>query len=761
MIDPRSLRPALALRILNSSRVAPAIDERRFRAHMDLAGHRVGDGRRVDLPRYVAWSFRELVAERSRGQRREPPPPASDAYERHRDRQAREQAAKSRSARDIGPIPPVRDPERRENCRRSFRLFCETYLAAAFPLAWSADHLKVIRRIETSVLDGGLFAFAMPRGSGKTTLVVAACLWAVLYGFRRYIALLGCSKKHAKTLLDAIKSQLEHNELLLADFPEVCFPVRRLERIPQRAGGQLSEGRPTVMHWGRMEVTLPTIEGSAASASRVEAAGLTSEFRGMQFTRTDGSVARPDFVITDDPQTDESARSPSQCDERVRLLSGAVLGLAGPGKKISGFMPTTVIRAGDMADRILDRTKHPEWQGERMKLVYRWPDDPDGLWARYADLRRESLTQGGDGRPATSFYRKNKKAMDAGAEVAWPARKNDDELSALQHAWNLRIDRKERAFFAEFQNEPMPEEETATASLLPDDVSSRVNRLRRGEAPAEASTLTAFIDVQNRILVWLVAAWEPDFTGYVLDYGAWPDQGALRWSRSDPKRSLQDLAPGAGFEATLAKGLEQLCDQLLARRFPRVGGGELTISRCLIDASWGQSIDTVKPFCRASRWANVLTPSIGKFFGPTTRPIYEYPKKRGDRVGLRWRIAAAASQSTPHVLVDTNYWKSFVAQRIQTTVGDRGALTLWGASRELHTMYGEHLTAERCDATTARGRTVDVWTCLPGRENDLLDCTVGAAVAASMQGVKLDGVESEAPRRRRKITLGHLWSHAS
>jgi hypothetical protein len=40
------------------------------------------------------------------------------------------------------------------------------------------------------------------------------------------------------------------------------------------------------------------------------------------------------------------------------------LRLAGPGKKISGIMPYTVIRPGDMADRILDRDKHPQWQGE-------------------------------------------------------------------------------------------------------------------------------------------------------------------------------------------------------------------------------------------------------------------------------------------------------------------------------------------------------------------------------------------------------------
>ena len=59
----------------------------------------------------------------------------------------------------------------------------------------------------------------------------------------------------------------------------------------------------------------------------------------------------------------------SQCATRERIIAGAVLGLAGPGKKIAGIMPCTVIHPGDLADRILDREKHPEWNGERTKLV--------------------------------------------------------------------------------------------------------------------------------------------------------------------------------------------------------------------------------------------------------------------------------------------------------------------------------------------------------------------------------------------------------
>jgi len=116
----------------------------------------------------------------------------------------------------------------------------------------------------------------------------------------------------------------------------------------------------------------------------------------MKYKRADSRTVRPTLVVLDDPQTDESARSLSQCATRESILAGAVLGLAGPGTKISGIMPCTVIRPGDMADAILDRDRHPEWNGQRTKLVYAFPTD-EALWKRYAEVRAESLRQGHGG----------------------------------------------------------------------------------------------------------------------------------------------------------------------------------------------------------------------------------------------------------------------------------------------------------------------------------------------------------------------------
>ena len=68
------------------------------------------------------------------------------------------------------------------------------YFPATFNLAWSDDHLKVIARIERGVLQGGLFALAMPRGGGKTSLCIVAALWAVLVGHREFVCVIGTER---------------------------------------------------------------------------------------------------------------------------------------------------------------------------------------------------------------------------------------------------------------------------------------------------------------------------------------------------------------------------------------------------------------------------------------------------------------------------------------------------------------------------------------------------------------------------------------
>jgi hypothetical protein len=738
---------------LNSTPLGEVIGERQLRRHRTRAGRRVGDAGHIDLVRYAAWLVRA---------RHDRPADAheGDPYGALKDRARARNAALSLAGRDIGELPLIADPDRKARAATSFQAFCDSYFPLTFCLPWSPDHLKVIAKIEQAVLRGGLFALATPRGFGKSTLCECACLWAALYGHREFVCLIGSDEGHAADTLDAIKTELEANDLLGADFPEVCHPIRALGGIANRCAGQLYRGKRTHIGWTAREVVLPTIAGSRASGAIVKVAGLTGRIRGMKYKRADGRTVRPSLVVLDDPQTDESARSLSQCATREGILAGAVLGLAGPGVKISGIMPCTVIHPGDMADKILDRNKHPEWNGERTKLIYSFPSN-EALWKRYADLRAESLRRGGTGEEATEFYRVNRAAMDAGAVVAWDARHNPDEISALQHAMNLRL-RDEAAFFAEYQNEPLPAVVAAEGELTPDQIAAKLNRVPRGVVPVGCTRLTAFVDIQGSLLYWTVAGWCDDFSGWVLEYGSFPDQQRPYFTLRDARLTLSVATGIASVEGSIHAGLGVITQALLGRSCQREDGAELRIERCLVDANWGASTDLVYQFCRSSPHAAVLTPSHGRYVGAASQPFAEYRVQQGDRVGHNWRMpAATGARAIRHVVFDTNYWKSFVHARLAVPLGERGCLSLFGDRSETHRMFADHLCSEYRVRTEGRGRTVDEWKPRPsGGDNHWLDCLVGCAVAASMQGSALPEHATPPKKKRKRLSIVEMYEKA-
>ncbi len=752
--DPRQLRVAEAVRLLNSTPLGEVVQPHVVYRHLNRAAYKIGDGRRIDLVRYAAWLFHA---------RRETFEPGwtEGNYEAHKEAVNARGRAASESSRDIaaeGWVHPPVNAERRDSCRRSFRGFCEQYFPQTFHLAWSPDHLAVIAKIEQAVLEGGLFAMAMPRGSGKTTLCETACLWALLYGHREFVALIGSDEEHAADMLDSIKSELENNDLLEEDFAEVAGPIRALEGIHQRSAGQLYRGARTHVGWTAKEIVLPTLEGSVASGGIIKVAGITGRIRGMKHKRADGKTTRPSLVLLDDPQTDESARSPSQCATREQILAGAILGLAGPGRKIAGLMTLTVVRPDDMADRILNREKHPQWQGQRTRMVYAFPAD-EKLWQQYAQLRAEGQRSDRGVGEATEFYRDHRADMDAGAIVAWPQRHNPDELSALQHAMNLKLDHGEAAFWAEYQNEPLPEAGDADDLLTADAIAAKTNGMKRGEVPVGVNHLTMFIDVQGNVLFWMLCGWEEDFTGYVLDYGAYPDQKRAYFTLRDVRRTLMLAHPGAGQEGAIYAGLEALTGQRLTRRWRRDDGAEMAVDRCLIDANWGNSTDVVYQFCRQSPHAAVLMPSHGRYVGASSVPFSDYKPKRGDRVGLHWRVPnVQGRRAVRYGLIDTNYWKSFVHARLAVPMGDPGCLSLFAPpSGGDHRLVAEHLTAEYRVKTEGRGRQVDEWKLRkPGLDNHWLDCLVGCAAAASMQGCVLFGTDAKRDPNRPRIRLSTL-----
>lgn len=684
----------------------------------------------------------------------------SDSYARNVERAKARSAAQVLLAQEIAPLPAVADVHRRIRADRNFQFFCETYFPAIFHLAWSEDHLRVLAMVERAVRKNETLAIAMPRGFGKTSICLAAALWAAVTGLHEYVMLIAASEDKAKNLLRNLKSMIRSSWLLAADYPGAIVPFLRIDGEARRCRGQRFYGRVTDIGWAEDEIVFASIPGDPASGAVIRVSGIEGNLRGAIHIRRSGRSVRPSLALVDDPQTDESSASLVMTQNRLSIVKGAIRGLGGAKNPIGVLMPCTVINKGDLADQILDRATHPEWHGERTKLVYSFPT-AEKTWAEYARLLREELANGGDGSLAAGFYIERRAEMDAGARVAWSEWYGRNEVSAIQSAMNLKI-RDELSFWAEYQNEPIDARAEAPSVLSASGLLKKVNGLECGAVPSSCHAITAYVDVQGQLLYWMVVAWTDAFAGYVLDYGTHPDQHRAYFSLRDARRTLEKAYPGTGLEGRLYAGLTDLCHGLLARELIRDDGAVMKVDRTLVDANWGESTDTIYEFCRHADFAGRVIPSHGKFIGASSVPFSEYRPRRGERLGYHWLMPLVRGhRAIRYVVIDVNFWKSFVAARLTMALGDDGALSIFMPSRDRsHQMLFDHWLAERPIRVEGRGRIVDEWKSLNKQnDNHWWDCLVGAAVAASTIGVSVTAgghVVGRSRRERKRYSASDL-----
>ncbi|MDY3555314.1 phage terminase large subunit family protein [Gemmata sp. JC717] len=671
-----------------------------------------------------------------------PKPPAAPDPERVR--KADDSRERSEGKREIGPLPKVKNPARKARGKKSLKAFMKAYFPRRFRLGFSSAHDTAIERMEGCTDNGELFACAMPRGFGKTTIAEVAVLRAVLYGKRRFVVLVCATGPLAQRRLKQLMRELETNDLLLEDFPEACYPIRKLDRIHNRAKGQTLNGKPTRMELNRDGIILPTVKGAACSGAVIQVAGMESAIRGMNVGGPDGEPLRPDMAVIDDAQTRDSAKSPIQTNEREAIVTGDVLGLAGPDVSMAAVMLCTVIYPGDLSERFLDPEKHPEWQGVRTKTLDSFPARLD-LWDEYAEIRRQSFRDGSKGRRATEFYKKNRAEMDAGAAPTWQDKKKPNELSAVQSAMNWFYTSR-AAFMAEGQNAPELDSGSAGAKeLVPTEVTKRLSGCDRYVVPPDVTRLTAFIDCgggKGRGLWYAVCGWTDGFGGAVIDYGTWPRQVRTVFAADDMRPGLAELYPTLSVSERLYKGLTDLAAEVLPREYLRERTAErLRVERCLVDVGWEPK--TVWSWCRQTPFWPIVTPSKGIARTKTAKGVAEWASRPGEpRPGHHWRLTASELGQGRMCQFDTDAWKSILWERLTSPLGGAGCLHLYGKAgphAPTHELLGEHLAAETAEPVTIRGSTFDKWTERPHRpDNHWFDGLVGCAVGASMQGVTFD-----------------------
>ncbi len=706
-------------------------------------------------------------------------------YEAHLERARAAHAQESFQGRDISPIPPIEDVKRRSSTQYDLATFAKTYNPEPLKFELSTDHLTMIQRMEEAVLHGALYAIAMPRGSGKSYWTRIAILWAILHGHRFYAFGIGATAGKWVESLISIKTLLRHMRTLRADFPEVCRSFSHINGIAVKAIGQHCDGIPTMAKWDVDNIVLPTVlpppnwpkdwplrsDGMAlTSGSMIAGNGLTSEgIRGANITLTNGDVRRPDIFFPDDPQTPESAGSEKQNTDRERIINRDLLGLAAPGTEISGVMPCTVIKPGDMIDRTLDRKLYPHWRGERYKMFRAMPKNMDA-WAQYFEVYHKCLFKSPpDPTEANEYYVEHQQVLEEGAELSWQDRKAPRDVSAIQHAMHLYDKFGRAGFMAEFQNEPIPDAAGDFVEEVSKDVLiKKVTNIRRGIVPRECNMITCGTDVGDHVLWYVICAWDNQFGGSIIDYGTWPPQGSTHFRGGDPPKPLGLHYGGLTAPEAIYRGLDDLMGDIIPRdRYQHETGNVFHVDRALIDS--GDNTDTVYKFIRQFVYRGQVYASKGFGLGPQKPSVSEWAIRDGEKPYHNCRLSAPDKKRGRIVAIDTNLWKSFLRDRLITPMNGRGSLSLFGSPVQHdpnyvnHDFFADHITAEKPERLShpGRGRTMEVWEKRPARENHWLDCLVLAAVAASVQGLEWTPT-GQLPKReeQRKKNIEELWAEA-
>lgn len=681
---------------------------------------------------------------------------------------------------DIGELPRVVNSERRERGRNDLLYFLQTYFPDTTGLSpFSFDHIEVIQRMQEVLTGGGKFANVVFRGFAKTTISENAAIWATAYGHLRFIPVIGATSQKSKENIESIKSELASNDLLYEDFPEICHAIRALEGKTQRCKSQTHQGEQTHISWVSDSVVYPTIKltqaeaaekgipvdargYTLASGSKILTRGITGSLRGLTHKRQDGTQQRPDGVLIDDPQTEQSADTEHQVEKRLRIIKASIVKLAGHRNSIAVICNGTVIRPNDVMHQLLDHTLSPSWEGKRIPMVRQWSLAHESFWM--GEYKRVRTTYDpervGDAerarRESTELYRSRRAEADAGCMVCWNSCYDpENEESAIQHAYNFLIDDGEEVFASEAQGTPLARKSENAAVVVPAAViRSRCNGLSRGLVPVWATQVTSFFDVHQELIYWVRMAWGPGFTGAVLDYDVWPEQSDNYFAMRSAKPTITSRYPSGGVEAKITAALTDCTNFVLGSSLETEASGEMRVARAMVDA--GKWTDDIFEFVRRSPHAGILLPSHGVGIGARNVPMSKYTPKPGEIIQSNCIVSAPGKRAIRSVSIDTNHWKTFVHNRLRTPIGDSGALTLYGKRPEEHKLFADHLNAEIAVQTSGRGRSLEEWSVKPGKpDNHWFDCVVGNCVAASLCGISLSSVSKPTVKKKAKRTT--VW----
>lgn len=309
---------------------------------------------------------------------------------------------------------------------QGYRFFRETYFPHYGTAEPGAMHRYLFERLPEIGRSpaGQRDAIAAPRGESKSVLVsVVFVLWCLITERKHYPMIGSDAFPQAAVQLEAVKAELAFNPRLASDFPDKV-------------------GRGRVWQVG---VIL------TADERKVEAIGLDQRILGRRH-----GPYRPDLIVLDDIENADNVLSLAQRDKLERKVKADVLSLGPPDDSMDVLMVGSVKHPNAVLRRFL---RNPLWRGKVFGSILRWPDRMD-LWDRFEQLLLTAENPDAGVAAATAMYHANRRAMDAGAIVCWPAMR---PLAALMIK---RAREGHAAFDSEQQNDPVSGEYAPFADCI-------------------------------------------------------------------------------------------------------------------------------------------------------------------------------------------------------------------------------------------------------------------------------------------------------
>ena len=245
----------------------------------------------------------------------------------------------------------------------------------------------------------------------------------------------------------------------------------------------------------------------------------------------------------------------------------------------------------------------------------------------------------------------------------------------------------------------------------------------RGRVPSWCKRITVGIDVGKWLCHWTALAWGEHATPHVIEYGR----------LEVPSRDMAE-------ELAILTALRKFQDEIFATGWP-ADGGPMRPDLVFVDVGYKQ--DTVRQFVGESgpAWWGI------KGFSRLTD---EDAKRQNSKLVSKGKDSVVVDllDGLPMIVESqANAWKSWLHARLQTPMGQPGAMTLYnpGPRAVEHMGFAKHLTAERKMEEFVAGKgLVTKWEAV-NRNNHWLDATCMAAVAGWYAGERLIGEQPKPP----------------